>query len=74
MLTDNILDLIGNTPLLRLKGENVFAKMQQMRRGEPPNNYVDPADLSRLHRQNLKAAFTQVRTSQQALLNRFHLA
>ena len=26
MLTDNILDLIGNTPLIRLKGENVFAK------------------------------------------------
>jgi len=26
MLTDNILALIGNTPLLRLKGENVYAK------------------------------------------------
>jgi len=26
MLTDNILDLIGNTPLLRLAGENVYAK------------------------------------------------
>lgn len=26
MLTDNILDLIGNTPLIRLKGERVFAK------------------------------------------------
>jgi len=28
MLTDNILDLIGNTPLIRLKGENVFAKAE----------------------------------------------
>ncbi|MEL6198881.1 MAG: putative nucleotidyltransferase substrate binding domain-containing protein, partial [Pseudomonadota bacterium] len=46
----------------------------QMRRGEAPDNYVDPATLSRLHRQNLKAAFSQVRTSQQALLNRFHIA
>ncbi len=26
MLTDNILELIGNTPLLQLKGERVFAK------------------------------------------------
>ena len=26
MLTDNILDLIGNTPLIQLKGERVFAK------------------------------------------------
>jgi len=26
MLTDNILELIGNTPLLQLKGENIFAK------------------------------------------------
>jgi len=28
MLTDNILDLIGNTPLLRLAGENVYAKAE----------------------------------------------
>ncbi len=28
MLTDNILELIGNTPLLQLKGENVFAKAE----------------------------------------------
>jgi cysteine synthase A len=26
MLTDNVLDLIGNTPLIRLRGERVFAK------------------------------------------------
>ena len=26
MLTDNILELIGNTPLMRLKGEKVFAE------------------------------------------------
>jgi cysteine synthase A len=28
MLTDNILDLIGNTPIIRLKGERVYAKAE----------------------------------------------
>jgi len=26
MLTDNILELTGNTPLLQLKGDEIFAK------------------------------------------------
>ncbi|UCH14265.1 MAG: cysteine synthase A [Bacteroidales bacterium] len=33
MLTDNILDLIGNTPLIRLKKENVFAKAEFLNPG-----------------------------------------
>jgi cysteine synthase A len=33
MLTDNILELIGNTPLLRLKGERVFAKAEFLNPG-----------------------------------------
>ncbi len=33
MLTDNILDLIGNTPLLRLAGENVYAKAEFLNPG-----------------------------------------
>lgn len=33
MLTDNILDLIGKTPLLRLKGENIFAKAEFLNPG-----------------------------------------
>jgi len=33
MLTDNILDLIGNTPLIRLKGEKVFAKAEFLNPG-----------------------------------------
>ena len=33
MTTDNILDLIGNTPLLRLKGESVFAKAEFLNPG-----------------------------------------
>jgi len=33
MLTDNILDLIGNTPLLRLRGERIFAKAEYLNPG-----------------------------------------
>ncbi|MCK4276893.1 MAG: cysteine synthase A [Phycisphaerae bacterium] len=33
MLTDNILDLIGNTPLLRLPGERVYAKAEFLNPG-----------------------------------------
>jgi CBS domain-containing protein len=47
---------------------------RQMRAGESPDNFIAPSHLSPLVRQNLKSAFSQVRTSQAALLNRFHLA
>ena len=33
MLTDSILDLIGNTPLLRLRGENIYAKAEFLNPG-----------------------------------------
>jgi cysteine synthase A len=33
MLTDNILDLIGNTPLLRLRGEPIYAKAEFLNPG-----------------------------------------
>ena len=33
MLTDNILDLIGNTPLIQLRGENIFAKAEFLNPG-----------------------------------------
>ena len=33
MLTDNILSLIGNTPLMELKGERIFAKMEFLNPG-----------------------------------------
>jgi cysteine synthase A len=33
MLTDNILDLIGNTPLLKLRDENVYAKAEFLNPG-----------------------------------------
>ena len=33
MLTDNVLELIGNTPLLQLKGERIFAKAEFLNPG-----------------------------------------
>jgi len=33
MLTDNVLDLIGNTPLIQLRGERVFAKAEFLNPG-----------------------------------------
>ncbi len=33
MLTENVLDLIGNTPLVRLKGENIYAKAEFLNPG-----------------------------------------
>lgn len=33
MLTDNILDLIGNTPLIQLKGERIYAKAEFLNPG-----------------------------------------
>ena len=33
MITDNVLDLIGNTPLIRLKGEPIFAKAEFLNPG-----------------------------------------
>jgi cysteine synthase A len=33
LLTDNILNLIGNTPLLQLKGERIFAKAEFLNPG-----------------------------------------
>ena len=33
MLTDNVLHLIGNTPLIRLKGENIYAKAEFLNPG-----------------------------------------
>ena len=45
MLTDNILDLIGNTPLIRLKAERVFAKAEYL---NPGGSIKDRVALSML--------------------------
>ena len=33
MLTENILDLIGNTPIIKLRNENIFAKAEFLNPG-----------------------------------------
>jgi cysteine synthase A len=50
MLTDNILDLIGNTPLLRLKGERVFAKAEFLNPGGSIKDRVAVAMLEAARR------------------------
>jgi len=45
MLTDNLLSLIGNTPLIRLKGEHVFAKAEFL---NPGGSIKDRVALSML--------------------------
>ena len=55
----------------QLRVEHQGRKIQA---GKEPDNFLSPKELSPLVRQNLKAAFSQIRTSQAALLNRFHLA
>lgn len=64
----NLIDALDFIEQLRIQNQS-----EQMHRGEKPNNYLAPQAISRLHRQNLKAAFSQVRTSQASLLNRFHI-
>ena len=63
----NLIDALDFIEQLRLEHQS-----RQMHAGEKPDNHLSPAELSPLVRQNLKAAFAQVRTSQQALANRFH--
>src|SRR5208337_4291540 len=45
IVTDNILDLIGNTPLLRLKGERIYAKAEFL---NPGGSIKDRAALAML--------------------------
>ena len=65
----NLIDTLDFIEKLRVEHQS-----RQLRAGEAPDNHLAPADLSPLARQNLKSAFSQVRVSQAALLNRFHLA
>ncbi len=65
----NLIDALDFIEQLRVEHQS-----RQLRTGQKPDNHLSPDDLSPLVRQNLKAAFTQVRVSQTALLNRFHLA
>ncbi len=52
MLTDNILDLIGNTPVVQLKGENVFAKAEYLNPGGSIKDRVALAMIEGAERDN----------------------
>jgi len=53
MLTDNILELIGNTPLLQLKGENIFAKAEFLNPGGSIKDRVALAMLEAAERDGM---------------------
>ena len=52
MLTDNILDLIGNTPVIQLKGENIFAKAEFLNPGGSIKDRVALAMIEGAERDN----------------------
>ena len=64
----NLIDALDYIEKLRLEHQS-----RQMHGGLAPDNHLSPDELSPLARQNLKAAFSQVRISQSAMLNRFHV-
>jgi CBS domain-containing protein len=65
----NLIDALDFIEKLRIEHQS-----RQLQAGRKPDNHLAPNELSPLVRQNLKSAFAQVRVSQAALLNRFHLA
>jgi len=65
----NLIDALDFIEKLRVDHQS-----RQLQAGKKPDNHLAPEELSPLARQNLKSAFSQVRVSQAALLNRFHLA
>jgi CBS domain-containing protein len=65
----SLIDALDFIEKLRIEHQS-----RQLQAGENPDNNLSPKELSPLVRQNLKSAFSQVRVSQAALLNRFHLA
>ncbi len=65
----NLTDALDYVEKLRFEHQS-----RQMTAGTPPDNHLPPGDLSLLARQNLKSAFSQIRVSQSAMLNRFHVA
>lgn len=65
----NLIDALDFIEKLRIEHQG-----RQLQAGKDPDNHLSPGELSPLVRQNLKAAFSQVRVSQSALLNRFHVA
>ena len=44
---------------------------EQIRNGQPPDNYVPPSELSELEREHLKHAFRVIQTMQESIAKRF---
>ncbi len=65
----NLIDALDFIEKLRVEHQS-----RQMHAGLKPDNHLSPSEMSPLARQNLKSAFAQVRVSQAALLNRFHIS
>jgi CBS domain-containing protein len=65
----NLIDALDFIEKLRVEHQS-----RQMHAGLKPDNHLSPGEMSPLARQNLKSAFAQVRVSQAALLNRFHIS
>ncbi len=65
----SLIDALDLLEAARLKHQS-----EQLSAGEQPDNHLAPQSLSPLARQNLKAAFGQIRSSQQALTQRFGAA
>jgi len=62
----SLIDALDLLEAVRLQHQS-----EQMSAGQPPDNHLAPDTLSPLARQNLKAAFAQIRVSQSALVQRF---
>ncbi len=63
---NSLIDALDLLDSVRLQHQSA-----QLAAGRAPDNHLAPDDLSPLARQNLKAAFAQIRLSQNALANRF---
>lgn len=65
-MADNLLDALEFIALLRIRHQ-----AEQIRRGQPADNYVPPKQLSELEREYLKDAFKVIRTMQETMETRY---
>ncbi len=64
---DDLRDAFEFISMVRLQHQ-----ADQIKKGQKPNNYVPPEQLSALERRHLKDAFEVVSTLQESMANRFH--
>ncbi len=66
---ENLEDALEFIASLRIRHQ-----ADQIRRGDPPDNYLPPTELSELERKHLKDAFQVIKDMQDTLDNRYQLA